>query len=277
MGRPRGTIVVAAGFLVTLFASACRRTSEREPFQSQGPPVKSVANVEGSAAAPPKSAATSFGYKGAWIAVQGAPMEKVASALHLTDLGEATWEQGIRRSYDPDAPTEGAGQGDVFDFPQTFSVFVTPPVDGWTLAVGQRLAFFRSFAFKKIKDDRDPGKLLPFLKSLSKGLGATVQYFFTHRVPEVHIWVWAEPGRILRAYGYSGERGEVLFDVGPLTPGEAHMELKLPVKSEDPKDDSKVPPDEQMVIDIARKWSVDPTALDERRDLARVGLLGTLP
>lgn len=222
-----------------------------------------------------------FGYKGAWIAAKGIAAEKLAASMRLTGVTKASWQLGLQRSYDPHGlktyDSVEAVRNAEFQFPETSSVFVTPPIDGWTLAVGQRLAFFRSFAFARIPQDRYPEKLLPFIEELSKETGGTIQYFFTHRVPETHIWVWAESGRIVRAYGYSGERGEVLFNVGSLTPGEATLRLKLPATERDLANDAKRPPDEQTVIDVAGKWSVDPTQLDERRDVARVGLVGTLP
>jgi hypothetical protein len=268
MSSMREPIAVLAVALLTCVGSeSCRRPSETDLLQSADSPPKHAAKGEGSANAP-NGAPVSFGYKGAWIAVKGVAMDRVASALHLADVGGATWEQGVRKSYDP-----GESKKE-FDFPQTSFVFVSPPVDGWTLAVGQRLAFFRSFAFKGMKEDRAPEKLLPFIQTLSKELGTTVQYFFTHRVPETHIWVWAESGRIVRAYGYSGERGEVLLDVGSLTVGETSLGLKLPAKGKDSNHESS--PDEDTVIAVAGKWSIDPTTLDRRGAIAQSGVVGTL-
>lgn len=221
-----------------------------------------------------------FGPKGAWIAARGMSAEKLASALGLTSVTSTSWQLGLERSYSPRGlqalDSMQAVRNSEFQFPETSSVFVAPPIDGWTLAVGQRLAFFRSFAFKRIRRDRDPEKLLPFLEALSKE-GGSVQYFFTHRVPETHVWAWAESGRIVRAYGYSGERGEIMFDVGTVTAGERALGLNLPGSDDDLGSGTKTPPDERTVIDVAGKWSVDPTRLAERNDVAPSGLIGILP
>lgn len=135
------------------------------------------------------------------------------------------------------------------------------------MAVGQRLAFFDSFAFKNIPANHHTKDLLPFVEALSKELG-TVQYFFTHRVPETHIWVWAESGRIVRAYGYSGERDSVLFDVGPPTAGEKELRLAIPA--------TETTPNEQTVVEVAGRWSIDPTKLDDEQ-VEGPGVLGTMP
>ncbi len=234
------------------------------------------ARASATAAAEP---AIGFGYKCAWIAAKGISSEALARALRLGEVTSESWVVGIQRSYDPHAGARGSVPDSTaaeLQFGETPTVFVTPPVDGWTLAVGQRLAFLRSFAFKRIPADHSPDKLLPFLEALSRESGVTVQYFFTHRIPETHIWAWAESGRIVRAYGFSGEQGNILFNVGPLTPGERALGIELPGNERELLDKRFARPSEQTVIDVAGKWSVDPTRLHGRTDLGR-GLTGALP
>jgi hypothetical protein len=42
-----------------------------------------------------------------------------------------------------------------------------------------------------------------------------VQYFATYRVPEARVWARAEGGRLTRAAGYIGERGEAFGEAEP--------------------------------------------------------------
>jgi hypothetical protein len=148
---------------------------------------------------------SSFSYKAAWIAVKGAAPERVAAALRLADVQPCNWDYGLMHAYSsPSARNFATIQALVADelrFGATPYVFVSPPTDGWTFAVGQRLAYMGSFAFKALGPDHAPGKLLPFLERLSAELDTTVHYFFTHRVPETHVWVRSDRGMVVRAYG----------------------------------------------------------------------------
>jgi hypothetical protein len=89
-----------------------------------------------------------FGYKNGWIACRTEDLDAVAAALGLFDRRQVGWSSGVDASYE-------------------CGIYVCPPVDGWTLAVGQPLL--------------DP---VVDLSQLSGDLRTEVQRFVTHRVVE---------------------------------------------------------------------------------------------
>jgi len=133
-------------------------------------------------------------------------------------------------------------------------VFVCPPIDGWVLVAGLGLAP------QTVDDMRTVGRL-------SKAFGEAHLYA-SHRVVELHWWAKAIRGEVVRAYAYLGESGEVLVDLGHQSPEEAELGFAF--------DGDSIVPDEESVIAIAGKWSVDPTKLEERHSEG-LGLLGALP
>jgi hypothetical protein len=178
----------------------------------------------------------SFGYKTAWIAARSTDAARVIRALDLRGTAPSTGEAGVDASYED----HDAGYGR--------KVFVTRPIDGWTLAVST--GFFRHA-------DDNPPSFGDWIARLSAELGCEVQYFSTHRVVETHCWARAVDGELQRAYGYSGASGEVMVDFGEKTEEEAE-DLSLP--------------DEGDVMTLAGQWSVDPSVLADISD----GFLGQL-
>ena len=120
-------------------------------------------------------------------------------------------------------------------------VFVGSPVDGWVLV---------PFAWPLASPDEFD------LGALSSRYGEA-QRFVTHRVVEAHEWERWVDGRPVRRFGWLGESGEVLYDEGE--PGELEDQEFA---------------DEELVMEIAGAWSIDPTRLDERADVDDTGLLG---
>ena len=147
-------------------------------------------------------------------------------ALNLKNRQPANWASGIRQAYG------------------LKKVFVTPPVQGWTLVVG--------LALPDAGDSRHPDRCTPLLRNLSRQLGE-VQYFGTHRVGEYHAWAKAENGAITRAYAYVGEEGVTLWNTGPQTTEEKALGFAF--------DDNKSP-NEEDVMKIAGKWSINPQKLE---------------
>lgn len=115
-------------------------------------------------------------------------------------------------------------------------LFVTPAIDGWVLVAG------------KIFDALDP----PRITALSRALDTDVQGFVSHRVVEQHAWMWARAGVMVRAFGYLGESDQILFDDG--APTDAELAIGDDVRA----------PDEDILMQIAGAWSVDPVGLDGR-------------
>jgi hypothetical protein len=105
--------------------------------------------------------------------------------------------------------------------------------------------------------------MTPALVRLSKDLATTVQFFSTHRVVEAHSWAFADRGRLIRAFAYVGEQGDTVLNIGNKTPGEPRLK---------PGD----VPTEETVMQVAAKWSIDPTTFDSQPVQPALGWSGTL-
>ncbi len=178
-----------------------------------------------------------FGYKTQWIAVRSWSPQKVADVLQLREREILGWDEGTLRAY-------------------RRGVYVVAPVPGWTLVHG---CFGTTFF---------PGSptFLDQLSHLSRELGE-VQFFGTHRVSGYCAWALALDGDVRRAYSSSYD-GVELF-VGHPTTDEIEMGRGLldhrdsadgGRESEDEDEDDL--PDEEDVMELAGRWSVDPTSLD---------------
>lgn len=181
----------------------------------------------------PAGAPVSFGYKSRWLAVRSEDPGAVAKALPLEDVRPATWRDGIERNKDD-------------------LVFITPPVEGWTLAL------------------IDSTVEEPELAELSRLFGEA-QLFGTHRVPEYHEWQRWVNGSPVRRYCWIGERGEIPLDEGE--PTAAERGIARAGDLDRPWDELEFA-DEETVLEVAREWSVDPSTLDARTDLPSKGLIG---
>ncbi len=173
-----------------------------------------------------------FGYKQAWLAVRDGGAEAVTTALGLRDLGPVPWRHGIDLAYLTDD-----------------RVAVTPPLPGaggarWRLVIGRWLA-----------NPHSPVDIT----ALSETLATEVQFFLTHRVVELHRWERAIDGKLLRAFEYLGETGEITDWRGQ--PDEAEVTIGIPTALDD---GARVLVSEMDVMRLAARWSVDPTALDGR-------------
>jgi hypothetical protein len=210
-----------------------------------------------------------FGYKVSWFAAQTHDPAALADALGLTNVRSSTWSAGIEAAYAT---------------PPAFSVFLTPPVRGWVLAVGRGLP--------------TPGDEPAFEASLLALAQRfpELQFFATYRVSEFHAWARAIEGRIVRLFASSGERGEVMANSGELTADERALGLpdlgRLGPEGATERlltldealaggkaagQRSSVFADEEDVILLARAWSVDPTILEEMDLPPSLGLIGWLP
>lgn len=185
----------------------------------------------------------SFGYKFRWIVVDTTDAGAIVSALGLKNVRPATWD------IDP-YHHEG--------------VFVSPAVLGWTYVLG-------------ICVEPHFPQFVPLLEGLSRRFGE-VQYFATHRVVELQAWARAIDGRIVRGYGWIGERGEVVMDVGELTPEEEELGFARFINSHtvDGDWDEVGFATEADVMRIAGKWSINPQELDAH-DSQGPGFLGYEP
>jgi hypothetical protein len=183
--------------------------------------------------------AAGFGYKCGWLAIRSSDPNDVIARLGIREARMTPWREGIESAY------EGYDER---------VVYVTPVIDGWVLVAGTSL-------FSAVGElAEDQAKFPGFVTSLSASLGTVVQYFATQRVSEAHAWIFADKGRLVRAFSV-GE-GEVAFDQGDRTPAEKEL-------GEWQSDQV----DEEMVLRVAARWSLNPSTLEQKR-LPR-GWLGT--
>jgi hypothetical protein len=186
-----------------------------------------------------------FGYKMIWIAVNTDNKKRIAELLSLDNPQPANWESGIDIAY-------GGG------------IFISPKIGDWTLVAGTHLA----------NTDNLEGitQLESTLNKLSSEFGEA-QSFATHRVVEYHHWIKSVNGKTIRTYAYLGESGENIKIDGEPTNAEIHLNLfnSFSPEAEDEayweREDVNFA-DEELVMQIAENWSVNPTKLSERNDIA---------
>jgi hypothetical protein len=189
-----------------------------------------------------------FGSNMAWLALETADTDAVATALGLRETRTATWAEGI-----------GAAHQN--------SLFVTPPLADWTLVVGTPLL--------------PPECLVEFVKPLLQRLSdqfGDAQYFCTNQALELHIWARARKGRFVRGYGWFGQKSLTLWDEGARTKEERDLGFEFAhphgVTDGQPGNPNGSDPDEGWVMQLAYLWSIDPTTLDGHFKEPVMGLLG---
>ncbi len=181
-----------------------------------------------------------------WLAVKCTNIHKVQSALGLDNPTPCPLSEGFSR----------LGED---------KLFISPPVKGWIMVVGNSLP--------DINDDVD--KLYHFVMRVAGELGS-VQYFSANRVLNHHAWVRIENNRVHRAYAWAGE---TLWNQGDITAAERSLELKCSDYCDAPLPfpftarDSHVANTEK-VIQLAARWSVDPLAINNLRPA--LGIAGDL-
>lgn len=199
-----------------------------------------------------------FGYQMAWLAIRTRDTAAVVEALDLVAPLPCNWNSGIGTVYDP-----RLGQN---------HVFVSPPVNGWTFVVGLPVPQPMGSAFAD--------KATPLLALLG-GRFVEVQYFVAF--PPVDLFAWARviDGRVVRAFAV-GDMG-LIWNRGKTTKEERTLGLKLfefrGVRNR--RGDAGGPlilhPTEDHVMQVARKWSLDPTALSAASAGEAVGYIAQSP
>ncbi len=195
-----------------------------------------------------------FGYKCQWLVLKSEETQAVVTELRLRRVAPANWTMGIDGAY-------------------SNKIFVSPVLGQWVLAIGRKLP--------DAGDTHHPDKMTPMLIELSK-IFQEVQYFGTHRMVEYHAWAKARQGEIVRAYAYLGETGTTLWNKGDKTTEEVELGLSfVDETSHEAQDESYWEqedlrfPDEEDVLAIARRWSVDPLFENNQYEPG-VGVLGVL-
>jgi hypothetical protein len=198
--------------------------------------------------------AIGFGYKFFWFAVKTNNQQKIADLLKSKNTSNCNWKVGIDKAYNG-------------------SVFITSAINGWTLVCGSELPAGDS--------KENINKVKNILQTLSKEFDEA-QFFCTHRIVEYHCWMKAKKGQMSRVYSYQGDQGENLAIEGEPTEFEKKYKLintfSPEAKNENYFESEKlIIPDEEFIMKVAENWSVDPSQLDNRKDLPpSLGLIGKL-
>lgn len=176
-----------------------------------------------------------FGGKIAWLAVPGYKPSEVISALRLAEIEPANWTAGLTQAYSSDD-----------------KVFVSPMLDGWVLVIGKTL-------WRKADMNRS-AENIGWLKDVGRMFGNAC-FFSSMKGLGNHGWVGIRDGAIVRAYGYSGELQELIWLVGEPTEEEIAVNpgFASEVQERRQGDFRPIIPDEKMVLELAARWSIDPT------------------
>ena len=200
-----------------------------------------------------------FGYQMGWLAIRTRDTERVAERLALTDTISVNWNNGLGTVYHA---TEGET-----------AVYVTPPVNGWTFVIGLSLPQPMGKAFVD--------KTIPLLLDLGSQF-IEVHYYLAYPPLDCFAWARVIDGRIVRAYAVNDEG--IVWNKGKPTREEKTLGNKLyevrgvkKRRGPDGEGELILYPTEQHVMQLAGKWSVDPTRLDTMMMPPAHGVLGHAP
>jgi len=183
-----------------------------------------------------------------WLAIRCSNIVKVQNALNLHNPTPCSLTEGFSKLSER-------------------KLFVSPPVKGWILVVGNSLP--------DITDDVD--KLYLFLMKLAHEVGS-IQYFSSNRVLNHHAWVRIENDRVYRAYGWAGE---TVWNQGDFTAAERELGLKCYDYGAAPLPFPFTARDANMantdkVMQLAARWSIDPMVVNSQNLKASLGIAGDL-
>ncbi len=201
-------------------------------------------------------AAQGFGFKVLWFAVKTFDPALVIDALGLGEATPANWATGLKAAHEHGAsPSQDAW------------AFVSPPIEGWVLAVSARWAYPVA-----IDANRDIGRRFDLLFSRLMRRFDDVQFFGSHRGAGFVTWARALKGEPQRIFGFADS--EVLANLGEQTPEEAKLGFAdlsglSPAEAADrmfdlaeSEDAEGAIPDEMQVVELAARWSLDPAGLE---------------
>ncbi len=185
----------------------------------------------------------SFGYRMGWLAIRTRDTQGVIERLGLSEVEDANWDNGLGTVYSEDHAES--------------HVFVSPPVNGWTFVVGLALPQPMGKAFAE--------KATPLLLDLGSQF-IEVQYFLSFPALDYFAWARIIDGKLVRAYA--------ITDEGPVwnkgKPGKEEKTLGIKLyevrgvkqRKGDGGGELILYPTERHVMQMAAKWSLDPTRLE---------------
>lgn len=216
----------------------------------------------------------SFGYKTSWFAVPTDDTDLVVSVLGLRNVVDANWQAGFYYKVEPyDGHHESRNK----------RIFVTPPIDGWTL-VETDLNYTADTS-------ENINTLEGLLRDLSEKFGEA-QYFGSYRVVDYASWYRFKNGNLVRGYSYAGGANGYYVNKGKTTSEETMLgygdisnftidELNSAPHIPYDKNGITIWPNEEHPALIAEKWSLNPLKLEidyaNNHGAGRLGLLPITP
>lgn len=200
----------------------------------------------------------SFGYGMGWLAIRTRDTARVIERLGLSDVEEANWDNGLGTVYS--------------DEHSQSHVFVSPPVNGWTFVVGLALPQPMGKAFAE--------KATPLLLDLGSQF-IEVQYYLAYPALDYYGWARVIDGKLIRAYA--------ITDEGPVwnkgKPGKEEKTLGIKLyevrgvkrRKGDAGGELILYPTEGHVMQLAGKWSLDPSRLEGMAVGPARGYIGRAP
>ncbi|HYE33149.1 MAG TPA: hypothetical protein VEH27_17105 [Methylomirabilota bacterium] len=183
-----------------------------------------------------------------WLAIRTTNLAKVQKAIGLHNPTPCSWADGLARVTEK-------------------RLFLSPPVQGWVLVVGQCLP--------EPMDDVDD--FYKFIVKLSRELGQ-VQFFSFNKVVNHHAWVRADSGKIYRAYAWAGE---TLWNEGDATAAEEALGMRCYDYGEAPQPvtfstNQSHLANSEKVVQLAARWSIDPLSINHYSVQSTWGIAGDL-
>jgi len=183
-----------------------------------------------------------------WLAVKSGNPYVIQAALGLHKPTPCSWEEGLSAA-------------------QERKLFISPAINGWVLVIGSHLP--------DPSDDID--HCFRFLSELSRKVGQ-VQFFSVNRAVNHHAWVQLQHGQVQRAYAWAGK---TIWNQGRKSTAEMELGLRCYDYTQGPErtqfgQNDPLHHNTERVCLLARRWSVDPSALDARRLKESPGITGEI-
>ncbi len=203
--------------------------------------------IKNDSSEPPES----FGYKCLWIAVKTNQQQRIADIIELQNRQSSSWSSGIDWAY------------------KNYSfVYLSPTINKWSFIVG--------WGIPSSSEEKSLEKLKTILGKLSSEF-EEAQYFGSYRVTGYAAWIKYKNGELKRMYSSSDGR---IIEFG--TPTNVEEKYNLINDEEAKKDENYYDrddldyADEEIVLEVAESWSINPIDIEERTDTKGLGIIGIL-
>lgn len=197
---------------------------------------------------PTPDSPTGFGYKIGWIAVRTEDADAVTKSIPMSNVRVANWATGVESAY--------AGEA-----------FITPPMDGWVLVVSTNAMAIEHFVWQQLLADLS----IQFKEA---------QGFGSFRIVDAYAWSKYQNGKEIRTYACSDWTSVIR---GTLTPeereyGKRFFDYSSPEAENEGyfEREDLMHPDEEDVLEIAKRWGFDPRELDSDKWPRSAGWIGDL-